>query len=710
MKRFDKPLFLLFRIPLIILFAAILVIGLATVVSAGGPAVFSAAAPAPGSTENVWKPDISVFVDDAVQLNSSTVAMKINGQTVTCSLSYRVSGQHPEEVWDDWVGSYTIWVTDYDNTAGTISYKPTTGLPEGNNTVEVSVTNVNGETSTYSWSFNVQLPEAAFSSTTPAPNSNISVWNPDISVSVDDTANIQTYVMKINGEPVNASLSLKDLGGYWDMEGYYPYYDYTAGTISYTPAMLTDGLKTVDILVTNANGKTSTYTWSFDVKAPPQLSEASPNSDTIISADMPTISAKVTENLSGISGIKMLLDGVEVPAVFDPASNNVRFTPSTPLSKDDFDHFVKLTVTDGTGLSSSLNWSILNRSCESCHIGYPASFMAPQKPHPTDNCTACHGGPVQDCANCHYNNSNPPGVKHGPEYISTSVPGWYDPLSCIQCHNSAYGNIPKHPADNANYHNTTSSMDTCNKCHLSSLSKEHARRTDANGKNYDCNTCHSSTNTVVLQAIANKQKNCDACHGSNVNHEDLHNTTNLDGNCTTCHNNSLTQEHLSNQKTQTKTLNCDTCHNNSGALVSGAIATDNKQCAACHRQGHNVNFTENIPADIPLYSGFKWTTPINAAVFAGENWVPGEFVVGGKVILSNRRTDVSGDNVFAFYSNQLVGNGWALASDGPAPGANFYSVTFTKGIHKAVIWFYGGEDHNVSPVSPGGYRVEILYK
>ncbi|MBE0447667.1 MAG: hypothetical protein IBX64_06160, partial [Actinobacteria bacterium] len=70
-----------------------------------------------------------------------------------------------------------------------------------------------------------------------------------------------------------------------------------------------------------------------------------------------------------------------------------------------------------------------------------------------------------------------------------------------------------------------------------------------------------------------------------------------------------------------------------------------------------------------------------------------------------------GDDVWNFYNAEMSANGWTLASSPPAAGSNFYSVTFTKGTRKAIIWFYGGEDHKVSsPVLATGYRIEILYK
>lgn len=219
----------------------------------------------------------------------------------------------------------------------------------------------------------------------------------------------------------------------------------------------------------------------------------------------------------------------------------------------------------------------------------------------------------------------------------------------------------------------------------------------------------SGSGLSVTKAYYNKPVKCSDCH-SGGSHETQHATTALDNKCTTCHINNLIGEHFNNPNTQAQTWNCDTCHKSTNPVVVGAIVTENKHCAACHRQGHNLLFAETTPVDIPLYSGFQWSVPSDAFMWAGESWIPDEFISGGKVVISNRRTDITGGDVWAFYQSEMAGNGWTLTSDAPAAGSEFFSVTFTKGTHKAIIWFYGGESHTASPVQAGGYRIEILYK
>lgn len=225
----------------------------------------------------------------------------------------------------------------------------------------------------------------------------------------------------------------------------------------------------------------------------------------------------------------------------------------------------------------------------------------------------------------------------------------------------------------------------------------------------DCAGCHSAHDSTLINSYG-----CAYCHNSDYSYKipihpadetALHTSTTLDTtNCGTCHQADVTKTHAS----------CSTCHSSTDQVILGSISTGNTQCASCHRVQHNVNFAETVPADIPVYDavygGMTWTPPRDAFLWAGESWMPEEFVNGGKVVMSDRHTDLSGDTVFDFYNAQMTANGWTLSSDAPAAGTDFFTVTFTKGERKAVIWFYGGESHNASPVAESGYKIEIVYK
>ncbi|PKM82049.1 MAG: hypothetical protein CVU89_06840 [Firmicutes bacterium HGW-Firmicutes-14] len=354
-------------------------------------------------------------------------------------------------------------------------------------------------------------------------------------------------------------------------------------------------------------------------------------------------------------------------------------------------------VVSGPGVSPS--------DCTSCHTGYPGI-------HPMTNCYGCHGNdvPVQNCAACHANFTHNDGLV-------------LKKFQCVYCHNETFSyKIPGH-GDITTLHDTGLSAD-CQNCHDPNLTVEHPKYTDpVTLLPYDCNTCHESTVAEVAYAIENNLRNCDACHVGQ-SHDQLHATDYLDTNCETCHIDNLTQEHLTNETTQKDPVtglfspkDCAACHDSSSPTVTGAVYTENMQCAACHRSGHNMNFVEKVCPDIVQYPGYDWSPPQDASIWAGESWMPDEFLLGGKLIISNRRQSANGivdpayGAVYDYYHTNMLSNGWTEVSYTTGTD-QYFTATYTKpDNHKAIVWFYGGIDHNPDslPLSTG-YRIEVLYK
>ncbi|MCL6471919.1 MAG: hypothetical protein K6T91_03825 [Firmicutes bacterium] len=625
--------------------------------------VINILSPLDGSTVNTTMPNVSARISDNGTIDTSATTLAIDGNAVNFT---------------------------FDAGTGVVSYTPSLPLSAGRHDICLNTRDTAENTASASWHFSIPQSNAVFSLAIPADGSTVNSSSPTISIQVDDEVTLDgsTATMVIDGISMKASFTRGTA-----MVNGQTVSDYTKGTISYTPLSLSNGTHTVVASIRNTNGVPSSFAWSFNVAAPPQITELTPAPESVASSDMPTVSAKI-ETFSFVSSVKMHLNGVEVVPIYNEVTKVVSFTPLSPLPSD-FDQTVTLTVTDAFGLSSTATWHFRTRNCTACHTNFPST-------HPMTNCNACHGGgePIEDCRECHE-------YQWYPEDHNVSK------YSCEYCHNSTYSyKIPVHPADNAAYHNTTSSMELCSECHMTSLVQEHGRRIDpSTGKNLDCYTCHANTRTEVRLAIESKNKDCGACHASSSSHETVHATNALDSKCTTCHKNNLFQEHLNNPTTQTKKLTCDSCHSSTRPEVISAISSGDKHCVSCHSQAHNISLSAAMPSDIPLYSGFRWTVPLEALLWAGESWVPDDFASGGKVLISSRRIDVTGDQVWNFYKNEMAARGWTLASSEPAAGSNFYSVAFTKQAQKAIIWFYGGEDHKTtSPVLASGYRVEILYK
>ena len=99
---------------------------------------------------------------------------------------------------------------------------------------------------------------------------------------------------------------------------------------------------------------------------------------------------------------------------------------------------------------------------------------------------------------------------------------------------------------------------------------------------------------------------------------------------------------------------------------------------------------------------------MEAAIFTGEPSIPVGYE-DGQVVISNRRSDVSPDGLWAFYNDGLTAQGWTLKSGAPASGAAAFSAEFEKeGRFTAVKCFdTANRDGTGSNI---GYRVEVWYK
>lgn len=368
---------------------------------------------------------------------------------------------------------------------------------------------------------------------------------------------------------------------------------------------------------------------------------------------------------------------------------------------------------------------------------------------PGPTCVKCHG--IVSCTSCHssiphkdHYSANPVNSKTGTSIVTPVLnvatgylfnnngnlePIWPLPMTCAasECHQTLPA--PKTQRTDSkdlcfnchttglNGHDAIAIHATgyvlnppldCTQCHKTDLASEHSARADATGKAYDCLTCHKSKRPDVVTAIYNKSTNCNGCH-LNYDHLVVH-PSNIDINCQKCHKNNLVNEHLYNNITQAKTLNCQSCHKNTASSVQTAIYYKNTHCTACHNQGHNVNMASQVPADIPLYPGYMWSVNQPASIWAAEPWMDQSYVDSGRLVISNRRTDITGQMVYDYYKKELTAAGWSVAPGQPQTGSNYFKIEYIKNTRKLTIWFYGGENHNAEPLVPTGYRIELLYK
>lgn len=149
----------------------------------------------------------------------------------------------------------------------------------------------------------------------------------------------------------------------------------------------------------------------------------------------------------------------------------------------------------------------------------------------------------------------------------------------------------------------------CAQCHTSNVIDEHlgvidpttgivARRPrfDNTGAALSCATCHGSLDAGVMNAIATRATNCDACHVTHGPIADTHRSsfaTDTSVACGQCHDSDLSAQHSTFATTTPSgrlVAGCALCHeyweSERGQQIEGAIASGATQCAACHTGGH----------------------------------------------------------------------------------------------------------------------------
>lgn len=526
-----------------------------------------------------------------------------------------------------------------------------------------------------------------------------------------DTVDFNSVVMTVDNTPVKPGLYYEGIDESTD--------DFTRLNIYYPINNLSDGVHTVSVTAKDILKNTSTVNWSFTVGVPLSITMQQPADGSTVNLQQPLISAKLSTNTKiDASSIIMTLNGSSVPAVFDQLTSTASYIPRKPLANENF-YDVELQVKGSSGSITASKWrfyvstladmtfTIDDTSCQLCHD---------RTKHPMNNCSKCHGinlnpaapqYPLDDCYNCHFQSPNPASYhKAGLPYSSKTLHKPQSTDSCIVCHTKSWStSIPllHNTFDTALKHTSTS--DGCTQCHAKSLTREHQRRTDAQGNSLNCYTCHNNTDPNVQNAIKSRNTDCGACHsGLAANGGHPAHDNGLDANCQTCHSSSILTEPQFHQKN-----GCQLCHSSQLEIVKYSIETKDTNCFSCHTQGHNINFVRKVPSDIPLYPGFDWTVPQPATIWAGETWLPAEYnSVGAKLIISNRRQGLSGTEIFGWYEQQMAANGWQKVG-GPVTGSDNFTIAYAKGVYKATIILYTGDSHDPAAAFIG-YRIEVLYK
>lgn len=489
--------------------------------------------------------------------------------------------------------------------------------------------------------------------------------------------------------------------------------------LSYSAEELSDGDHTITFTIPSlSGGEPAVFSKTFTVKSAPVILRHQPVNVTTTST--PTITVTAGDNVKAIKAV-FTVDGSAPVTVNSKGStsgyepNPLRITfPYTGPRLADGKHLVSAVVYDAAGLPSELTWTFTvdtnlgaagtampvnnNASCQACHPTAYRSASAPQGQHPTvPSCGGCHSqklylsGDFQYCTTCHY---------VGPSFSYRHVSDGYV---------SGWADLPyvRHPLSDVHLSTTAG----CEKCHSRVLTVEHNGKTDRNGNPITCDTCHTDKGfgadyQNIANAVKNKDTSCTACH-TKTDHEAVHKDE-LDANCRTCHAGSLTAEHMNNQTTAGKNYSCATCHSNTGKEAVRTIAAQSLNCAGCHKQGHGIALEDKVPADIPLYSGYLWTTPIEAIIFSGSEAPTG--YESGQVVLSNRLASVTPGDVWVFYNTKLSAAGWMLKSSAPAADAALITSVFAKDLREVTVKAFNTQHDDGTGSNAQGCRIELWYK
>ncbi|MDP3014566.1 MAG: hypothetical protein Q8M92_10005, partial [Candidatus Subteraquimicrobiales bacterium] len=207
--------------------------------------------------------------------------------------------------------------------------------------------------------------------------------------------------------------------------------------------------------------------------------------------------------------------------------------------------------------------------CDECHVGA--------------SCATCHSSPVQHRAHSILSDgTNPyPGIAelygggrgnylvYSATFTCTNEKchssmnlSFAARPSCLNCHTvdkTGHGDVSISAA-----HTYAALYPGCMGpgCHVNELTGEHKIRTSEAGNPLTCQTCHTSTDSAVQNAITTKNVACEACHVV-VGHRALHEAEPPATGCLGegCHQNNLCGEHESRTDPATdRPYDCSVCH------------------------------------------------------------------------------------------------------------------------------------------------------
>ena len=413
--------------------------------------------------------------------------------------------------------------TASDSRHGTLTV-PLAGLSNGSHSLAVRIADDAGNLGTKSWTFAADVlgPALGTSSRQPAQGQVLASHAlPNMCAVFTDASGVDPSRTEawLDGATFNVGSAFGVIYDPWDDEYYWD--DPTTLVLSSAP-LLHDGEHTFRVKVFDVLGNSTTTEWSFTVAEYPSITQVRPTKPTRTLDTTIPVSAAVSD-FDGVVPGSVRVDWREANAgrtpgawngltgAYDSGTGAIDGTFTAPNTETRYE--IRFTASDASGHESMATTELYvgvvkptmttGTGCTSCH----QTIMSA---HPMSDCDACHAGqPSGPCEGCHYHRGAFSGV-HSTSYLlggefadhpGDEYPNYFNGRTCADCHS--------HSDDiEAQRHATTSSGCTC---HEHSLTTEHAGRV-INGHAFTCQTCHESTDSKVVSALASGDTACSGCH------------------------------------------------------------------------------------------------------------------------------------------------------------------------------------------------------
>jgi hypothetical protein len=325
--------------------------------------------------------NLSYTPDTALGEGAHTVTITVtdpDGKMADASVTFNVEFDHSPPVVTEaspkgmvWGGDVTLSVTAVDDQSGVASIaialdggeavdgatRAVEGLTLGQHMATATVTNGDGYSQDYSWTFTVALDEEPPTIGSTSPHGVTRTTTPTVTVGATDLtgiASIAIAVMNSNGDAVEGETAMAEDGT----------------SASFMPAgELANGVYSVTAVVADNSGNSASTSWSFDVEANydttmPSIDVVSPQG--IVRVEMPSVSVSASdlsdtaqEGLSGVASIEISVaasDGSAVDGASEyDGSGSAVFTPGGALANGEY--MATATVTDNSGNTNTASWT-----------------------------------------------------------------------------------------------------------------------------------------------------------------------------------------------------------------------------------------------------------------------------------------------------------------------------------------------------------------